>query len=171
MIKLKLFTEGAVRTLKKKIGENQGGYETAQDCLFVKGLPTVPSRIQLPDAPPTLSGGNKKDAENARKLFEYLPNLTRSQARDERLWVTLAHTTFWPYMQVRWPTPKHKVKDLWFYGPKAPTLRQGLARLWWSAYLTRAPWTKDDDLKQYRDVDEWKYLNILFRNQTARQQL
>jgi hypothetical protein len=69
--------------------------------------------------------------------YEYLPDLNRTQAADSRLWVTLAHTTFWEYVRARWgDDDKAKLRTAvfrhWFVpegGSKAALRTQAISRL------------------------------------------
>src|SRR5215204_4144483 len=54
------------------------------------------------DPPPTLLYGEndnpKNDAENARRIYTWLPTLPPAVAMEERLWGYLAHCVFPEYM-------------------------------------------------------------------------
>lgn len=99
-------------------------------------------------------GGPETDIENAKILFEvYKDKLNPVQAGDLRLWSYLAHVQHWDYMQKRWninfsddeepgegdKDPRKKaiaaVGRRYFYEDRGRE-RNGLARLYWSAYLT-----------------------------------
>lgn len=88
-----------------------------------------------------------KDLENTITLFNELPNLSRLQARDPRLWTKLTHVEMWSYMRARWPAEKHakdpekaaRYVETHYFVPQAASralLRNGVARLWWTAALT-----------------------------------
>lgn len=86
----------------------------------------------------------KDDIENIKILYSKLMNLSDSQASDERLWVGLAHDTFWNYMKHRW-TLKNAVgkeeryikKNYFFaHGDTRSLMTNALARLWWIGRLT-----------------------------------
>jgi hypothetical protein len=81
-------------------------------------------------------------------MHKALPQLTRLQARDPRLWTRLTHCELWSYMRSRWPIEKY-VKDgenvtagrvlERYFVPQSQSralMRNGAARLWWSAHLT-----------------------------------
>jgi len=86
------------------------------------------------------------DAMNAVALHRGLPNLSRLQASDARLWTRLAHETFWDYMRLRWPVEKYSDREKSarfvlqrYFVPRSESralLRHGIARLWWGASLT-----------------------------------
>lgn len=94
--------------------------------------------------------GNLKDVENAIRLHKALRQLTPLQARDPRLWTRLAHMEFWPYMRLRWPAEKHLpnrdkaaryiVRHYFVAQSESRALlRNGIARLWWTAQLSHDP--------------------------------
>lgn len=103
------------------------------------------------------TGGAETDADNAQAMYEALKDtLNPRLASDIRLWAYLAHKTFYPYMVKRWPiqipdvtdetdkdaSKKQKildrVKSRYFFGASngKAFVRQGIARLYWSAALT-----------------------------------
>lgn len=136
--------------------------------------------LTVPDEPPKLElpSGNKRaraadDAEHAIRVYQYLGPLTRTQAADPRLWVALAHTTFWDYVRARWgsadrDTLKTAVLRHWFVpegGSKATLRTQAISRLWWAAKLTCAPWEQDPELGMFKSADRFRFTRILLRQQ------
>lgn len=136
--------------------------------------------IQVPDSEPTLvvEGSSRQkrptqDAENAILVYRYLGALTRTQAADMRLWVTLAHTTFFEYVKARWGTDdradlRTAVLRHWFSPrghSKAALRTQAISRLWWAAHLTYAPWKENPELEVFKTADEFRFTRILFRQQ------
>ncbi len=136
--------------------------------------------IQVPDSPPQLmvEGRSRqerptRDADNAILIYRYLGALTRTQAADARLWVTLAHTTFFDYVKARWSEDdraalRTAVLRHWFPprgNSKAALRTQAISRLWWAAHLTHAPWQEDSGLEVFKTSDEFKFTRILFRQQ------
>lgn len=94
--------------------------------------------------------GNLKDIENAIRFHKALRHLTPLQARDPRLWTRLTHVEFWPYMRLRWPVEKHMANrgrvarfvESRYFVPQSQSralLRNGIARLWWTAQLSHDP--------------------------------
>ncbi len=93
-------------------------------------------------------GENLKDLENAIRVHKALQQLTPLQARDPRVWTRLAHVDCWRYMRERWPVERwekdgadkaaRNVVERYFV-PRTDSralLRNGIARLWWTAQLT-----------------------------------
>lgn len=112
------------------------------------------SKIAIPDVT-LIIGDSKTDFENSKILFEAFKDvLNPVQASDLRLWAYLAHKTYWDYMKVRWPinAPEEDEEEsgseterlirrvgarYFFKASKGKAfVRQGIARLYWGAYLT-----------------------------------
>lgn len=109
--------------------------------------------IMVPDVELTI-GDSKTDYENAVKIYEaFKGKLSPVQASDLRLWAYLAHNVYWDYMRVRWAVDiasndddeegeleklASRVGARYFYKASKGKafVRQGIARLYWSAYLT-----------------------------------
>jgi hypothetical protein len=91
-----------------------------------------------------------RDRANAIRIHKALPELTPLQARDPRLWTRLTHVELWSYMRRRWPVEKYladagkaerNIRDRYFVAKNESRalLRNGAARLWWSAKLSYDP--------------------------------
>lgn len=87
---------------------------------------------------------NTYDFENSKIIYDNLKFITPLTANHEPLWSTLTHTVGWNYMQSRWPIDENHDEDkqinnilshYFFRGPH-PKTRNGLARLWWFAYVS-----------------------------------
>jgi hypothetical protein len=94
--------------------------------------------------------GNHHDLENCIRLHKSFPGLSPLQARDSRLWTRLTHVELWKYMRARWPVEKHlpdREKSQRFtlshyfvaQTQSRALLRNGAARLWWTAKMTYDP--------------------------------
>ena len=94
-------------------------------------------------------GGPETDFQNAKILFEaYKDQLKPVQASDPRLWTYLSHVQHWDYMLNRWKIDaadkslkekaESRIKSRYFLGDSKSKsfVRQGIARLYWGAYLT-----------------------------------
>jgi hypothetical protein len=108
------------------------------------------NRLEL-DEP---DNGNHKDLENAIRIHKAFRQLTPLQARDPRLWTRLGHVDLWAYMRKRWPVErfaKNRDKAVRFiearyFVPQSQSralLRNGIARLWWTAHLSHDPSRKN----------------------------
>jgi len=94
--------------------------------------------------------GDLKDTANAIGFHKTLRHLTPLQARDPRLWTRMSHVDFWQYMRQRWPAEKHMTNpdravrfvESRYFIPQSQSralLRNGIARLWWTAQLSHDP--------------------------------
>ncbi|MEK4324645.1 DUF6339 family protein [Paenibacillus sp. FSL R7-0312] len=109
---------------------------------------SFPSKIRVEDIDlhMPISSTVHFDFENTKKVYTALREMTLTQASDERIWVYLAHQTFWKYMRERWPVEsylkKQKTEDsikerYFFMSNKGRALvRNGIARLWWYGYIS-----------------------------------
>ncbi len=122
---------------------------------------TFSTDIMVPDVDLTI-GNAKTDYENSCKLYEaFKGKLNPVQASDLRMWSYLAHYTYWDYMRERWAVDiednddddvvgKDKIVSrigsrYFFKASKGKAfVRQGIARLYWSAYLTYEEDNKDN---------------------------
>jgi hypothetical protein len=170
---LRLFKSTVVNQLCSSVAMNVNRY-LCDDVWVTEvsapgGLPTAiePSgALQL--VPP--ENGNLKDIENAMSLHRALRHLTPLQARDPRLWTRLVHVEFWPYMRLRWPVEKHlrdpnkavrfiESRYLVAQSQSRALLRNGIARLWWTAELShdadrRSPYEFTEVLLSTLDITQ-----------------
>lgn len=133
-------------------------------CIDAPGI-TISS-----DSP--ILGGNGNDATAAIAVYSYLGDLNELQASDKRLWTTLTHTTFREYVMERWPAKsadpearKSSIMRRWFAeGGSDRTLENNaIARLWWGAHLTYAPWKLNpDEFGHLEKEDDFYYTKRLF---------
>ncbi len=157
MHNLTIFKERYVSELTVKLGENilkyssptpwiESAFDSARD--LNTSLKTNGAwALKLPDQT------SKYDLENAIKVYETLPRLTKLQARDPRLWTRLCHVECWEYMQHRWgvadisetATKENKIISRYFISQNQSRalMRNGLARLWWLCEATHDD-TKDN---------------------------
>jgi hypothetical protein len=65
------------------------------------------------------------------------------------------------------------IGERWFLSGNARSLRRhSIARLWWAAYLTVAPWEKDPEyFGDLQNTDKYIYTRVLFSNQDIVQQI
>ncbi|XRG77005.1 DUF6339 family protein [Rossellomorea sp. GAMAL-10_SWC] len=114
-----------------------------------------------------ISSRENFDVENSILIHQSL-DLNISQANDERLWVYLTHITFYEYMKNRWGINQEKTtietlkKRCYFSGTdNVKFARNGIARLWWAAEVTK------DNLRE----DPYELTRILFSTQDVHMQL
>lgn len=150
---LAIFRQAFVDRLKAGVSTNLANYR--REDRWVTQLETrasreIETRIEMNsalalDEP---DGESLKDLENAIRVHKALRQLTPLQARDPRVWTRLAHVDCWEYMRQRWPVERwekdgeekgaRNVIERYFV-PRSDSralLRNGIARLWWTAWLT-----------------------------------
>jgi hypothetical protein len=130
----------------------------------------IQGALEVDGATPILN--IEDDVEAAISIYKYLGELDELEASDRRLWTTLTHVTFREYVMARWParfektdTRKNSILKRWFAeGGSDRTLEQNaIARLWWGAHLTVAPWKSNpDEFKHLEQEDEFYYTKLLF---------
>lgn len=113
--------------------------------------------IDVPDIELTY-GGPQSDWINAKELYMAMKKINVVQASDLRLWAYLTHCTYWGYMNERWNIDGNsqveeeniktidKIKTRYFFKDK-PYVRNGIARLWWGAYLTYDEKNKNNEFE------------------------
>jgi len=155
---VKILTESFVARLRRTVSGHLDWY--AGDEPFAEDLasggkwdistslePQLPAGNQLSSLLLLPVDGDLKDTENAVRLHRAFANLTPVQARDPRLWTRFTHVEFWRYMRARWPVERYMEDTLKaeryvegrYFVPRSEgraLLRNGMARLWWYAYLT-----------------------------------
>lgn len=163
-MKIYFLKQKALDALQKDIPSNLEKYQSASGWVsqyFVdKETPMYyfDTGLEVPDYQLVI-GGPETDFQNAKIVYEaYKGKINPLQASDLRLWSYLAHVQHWDYMFARWKidvpdedeseqedskkSPRDKVidrvKTRYFFGASRGKafVRQGIARLYWSAYLT-----------------------------------
>lgn len=145
--------------------ENYQSQELWAESFFIsKDMPNYyfDTGIEVPDYKLVI-GGPETDFQNAKIIYEaFAPYINPVQASDLRLWAYLAHVHHWDYMNTRWKinvsdeeddvedeeqeegkkSGTNKIIDrigyrYFFKASKGKAfVRQGISRLFWSAYLT-----------------------------------
>lgn len=158
-VPLDLFRNHYVQHLRATVGPNLARYADRQPWAdrpssggpirLSTGLePVVPLKLEPPAA------GELKDLENAKLVYQAFPHLTPLQARDPRLWTRLTHVECWAYMRKRWDVTgmsgdeakkQRYILEHYFVArsQSRALLHNGIARLWWYAYLTHDPGRAD----------------------------
>ena len=165
-MKLYFMKQKALDSLQKDIADNLEKYQMSSlwiDQYFIdKATPNYcfETDITINDYELIL-GGPETDFQNAKIIFEAFKNkINPVQASDLRLWAYLAHVKHWDYMHKRWninltdeeeageekgednkssvKKTIDRIKTRYFFGASKGKafVRQGIARLYWSAYLT-----------------------------------
>jgi hypothetical protein len=147
---LKFVSNRALAELRSRIDANRADYIAGQAAGILNSLDTATAVLEsriMADAPPKLempSEAGLRDAENVRRVFQWLHHLTPVQASDPRLWAYLTHSAYADYTAARWPIDAEsdvtdRVRDRYFLEGEglASLVRNSIARLWWFGYLTR----------------------------------
>ncbi|MEX1028328.1 MAG: DUF6339 family protein [Candidatus Paceibacterota bacterium] len=157
-----IFTDDAYKSLVKSIADNFLRYSKRKQWLtdqkshanhYVKStiIPKRKPKFLLP------SSESNYDFENAVEVHACY-ELTPVQASDPRLWARLAHVEGWDYMQRRWTvedskTPQYVRQRYFVAGADSRAIiRNGIARLWWSAEITKNPKSSNDPYKLTRVI-------------------
>lgn len=161
-MKLQFFSRDFVTRLQQTADANYSKYGADMGWLggLCAGKKYVHDSKFVVEPPPKLIESDKPadDAENAKRVFNWLHQLTPAVAMELRLWGHLTHCVFKDYMHSRWPADSGSLvtrRYLYEGNSFAALSRNGISRLWWSAYLTR-------DEKR---ADPYELTNTLFLRQ------
>lgn len=144
-MKLPFFSGSFLDRLRQDAGQNAAKYGADMSWLdpFAGGKPYIHESSYVIDPPPELivsKGENAEhDAENAKRVYGWLKQLTPAIAMEERLWAYLTHAQFPAYMAARWKVDDASAvhRRYLFEGKSFAALsRNGIARLWWAGFLT-----------------------------------
>ena len=144
----------------------QGTEQWVENYFISEDMPNYyfDTEIEVPDYQLNI-GGPETDFQNAKIVYEaFAQSINPVQASDLRLWAYLAHIQHWEYMNTRWkidiPDDEGEEDDVpreedeekkssvnkildrigyryFFKASKGKAfVRQGISRLFWSAYLT-----------------------------------
>jgi hypothetical protein len=147
-MKLPYFAKMIVERLHEQAAANMPKYGASASWLepFAGGKPYIFESSRVVDPSPTLIFGAddnpKNDAQNARRVYNWLPKLPPAVAMEERLWAYLAHAVFPDYMAAPWPvTAENIIHRRYLFEDKtfAALARNGISRLWWAGKLTHDP--------------------------------
>src|SRR5688572_20827119 len=114
-MKLPYFSKGIVQRLHEQAAVNTPKYGANVNWLesFAAGQQYIFESSRVVDPPPALvfseEDNPKNDAENARRVYNWLPALPPSVAMEERLWGYLTHCVFPDYMAARWPVTAENI--------------------------------------------------------------
>jgi hypothetical protein len=146
-MKIKIARGSVVHNLRKSVEANLHRYRSGDFSYLILDpsqhleLPVESDDARLLDVRlPT--GDDHHEVENCIAVYKHLGSLTPYDARDERLWVYLAHTSFLAYSRARWPIPEEDDKALahihtHFFARANRQIERdnAVSRLWWMAHL------------------------------------
>lgn len=164
MIIQRSFKGGYVDLLRQKVmsGESISSYSEEKFPIEEEQVVLLPGIEHPNKLIDKMMPNTSNDFQSAIALYEAYP-LTPIQASDDNLWIYLAHTELFAYVQKRFP----KVLETDFFGANyiidhwfSRNKYEGniLKRHWWSVHLSI-----DDDLD-----DKYKYTKIIFSDYAAR---
>jgi hypothetical protein len=146
-MKIKIARDSVVQNLRKSIESNLYRYRVG-DFSYLDLDPSQHLELPIELVDEGLSdirlptGDDFYEVENCLAVFKHLGSLTPYDARDERLWVYLAHTSFLAYARVRWPIPQEDDKAIahiqtHFFARANRQIERdnAVSRLWWMAHL------------------------------------
>jgi len=188
----KIFKRDVAEQMRARLRSGESLKDYFEIKFQAKDKDLLPSTIMLPGKPPALKAPKKDpvsaDLENAIVLHEFYKKLDETQASDPRLWIYLSHEQFRKYTMVRWgytgeykdlKTDSDKQKAInyflehWFVSGNDRDLRRhALARLWWAARLTYAPWEKDPEFfGDLKKKNPYFFTEVLLSTQDIYQQV
>lgn len=161
-MQLNILKKNALEQLKSDISQNMKKY--ADEKVWIDKYFSDKSELNyyrstglaVPDVE-LKPGGPETDAENAATLYDALKDTLNPRLASElRLWAYLTHKDFYSYMVERWPIKisdqtdethegdsnaekqYSRINTRYFFGASngKAFVRQGIARLYWSAALT-----------------------------------
>lgn len=168
---LSVLNNDACKYLQDSLEDNFEQYKDKKSWFVrwteLKGLHwELPTVLQFSNSVELINknGDKNYDLENSIRIHKGLP-LTRIQAQDTRLWTKLCHVEYWEYMRSRWDIETYGkdkssqlayIKSHYFVAQSRSRalIRNGLARLWWSAEITF------DDTRDNR----YELTGVLFRH-------
>jgi hypothetical protein len=189
----KIFKRSIVEKMRNDLRSGASLESYFKESYPAKGADLWPSTIVVQGKPPVLKAPKSDpvsaDLDNAIALYDYYRNLDETQASDPRLWAYLSHVEFRKYSLARWglKSPLDKLKENpsemtkainyvlehWFINSNDRDLRRhAVARLWWAARLTYAPWESDPEFfSDLKNADSYHYTRILLSTQDIYQQV
>lgn len=170
MTRLRILSLPQVDRLRQEATSNLSPFQVTGPFPLPEESTLLPTLIEAPNPPSLVVDPTRHtadDAANAIRVFQWLSDLDMTQAADPRLWTTLGLREFWGYMQKRWPVASTSTTESRYFvtGGRKALNRHGIARLWWGAALTYAPWDRQEDLSIFRSEDPARFTKVLFSQQ------
>ncbi|MDO8537181.1 MAG: DUF6339 family protein [bacterium] len=187
----KIFKRAAVAQMRADLRSEKSLKGYFEKDYPVKNEDLLPSTVEIQGKPPILEIPKKDpvsaDLDNAIALYGYYRKLDELQASDPRLWAYLSHVEFRKYSLARWgfgetakglkkedePKAINYFLEHWFISGNDRDLRRhAIARLWWAAHLTYAPWERDPEFfGDMKEKDPYCFTRTLFFTQDIYQQV
>jgi hypothetical protein len=164
-MKIRILRDASVQQLRDAVLGNLSKYRNGDfayldmDSTQFHELPVETQDGALADIK-MADGDHHFEVENCVAVHQYLGNLSPYEARDERLWCHLSHTTFLNYARSRWPIPDDDAKAVshilthFFASANRQIERDNVvSRLWWMAHLC----TRVDGVSQIEALKAFLY--------------
>jgi len=183
LIKQPIFNASYSEELQAKLVRGESFNDYYSGTFEIDETQIFESDIQVSDEELELEPTPNADLESSIKVYEAYRDLDNTQASDKRFWNYLTHVKFKDYTLRRW-TPKYSLEesmasttfkskatdsfvDRWFATGSSRSLRRhAIARLWWTAHLTIAPWEKNSaEYGSLVNEDRYVYTKLAFTNQ------
>ncbi len=158
----KTFTKAYANKLKENVGDNIDRYASDTFAIDNSHVLIYPN-LEHPSGLLQKMMDAKNDAEAAIALYEAYKGLTPLHASLETLWIYLAHTELFSYVQKRWNNvmqdgvSKQYILDHWFFAHGL--VRNALSGLWWAVYCT---------IDENNEDDPYIYTRFYLSNYTLR---
>jgi hypothetical protein len=184
---------GAIERMRNELRTGTSLESYFKESYSVKDDELLPSTIVVQGKVPDLKAPEddpvSADLDNAIALHGYYNTIDEVQASDPRFWTYLSHVQFRKYALARWgytgtfkelKDEAEKTKattyflEHWFVVNRndRDLRRHALARLWWAAYLTYAPWKTDPEFfADLENDDLYYYTRVLLSTQDIYQQV
>lgn len=184
---------GAIERMRNELRNGVSLESYFKESYPVKDEDLLPSTIVAQGKAPALDAPEddpvSADLDNAIALHKYYNAIDEVQASDPRFWTYLSHVQFREYARARWgytgtfkelKDPVERTKAInyflehWFVINRndRDLRRHALARLWWAAYLTYAPWESDPEFfADLKNDDPYYYTRVLLSTQDIYQQV
>lgn len=139
---MKILDDAALSHLKISIEENMDYYRDQRDPWIQEIVEGIDEESLIQDDTLLEFNDPALDTENAIRLYSKHKTLSTTLASSNHFWTTLAHTSYYHYMQARWPMDESaklsSVETRYFFTStnQKSRARHGLTRLWWIAHLT-----------------------------------
>lgn len=167
---LTILSSAQVDRLKGEVDASVELYRASPEFPLPDGSTLLQTPIEAGSPPDLVVNPDRHtadDAENAVRIYKWLPDIDKTQAADPRLWTTLGLREFWRYMQQRWPVESASTVTSRYFvtGGRKALNRHGIARLWWGAALTYAPWEQSEQLTIFKSEDPARFTRVFFSQQ------
>jgi hypothetical protein len=145
-VKARFFKSSVVQSLSTSVKDNLELYRSGTFDAFINEPDNYfESELDIKEdilATINCQTDNFNEVDCCVRMYQSLDGISQYLARDERLWVYLAHTHLLAYTRIRWPIPsddekaiKHIQAHFFCAGARGIERDNTASRLWWMASL------------------------------------